>query len=106
MTVQVTKKSSQMRRPLARLYKAYTHTHTHNFSLFRRRSLQYHYASSLCKPIKCPKGENGEPAQQKPPADAVPGYFDCDPDCQEPTYWYFRKGEILVSGKDYGGDYI
>lgn len=33
-------------------------------------------------------------------------YFDCDPSCTEKTYHYMKKGEMLVSGRDYGEEYI
>ena len=79
----------------------------------RRRSLQYHYAASQCKPIKCPKGELGDKAAAASPprpqaeliADA-PHYFDCDPACVEAPYFDFKKAEMLVAGRDLGGDYI
>lgn len=35
-----------------------------------------------------------------------PGYFDCDPNCVEPQYFYFKKGELVVAGRDYGSEYI
>lgn len=82
----------------------------------RRRSLQYHYAASQCKPIKCPKGEGGKDAaaaESPPPprpqaeltADA-PHYFDCDPACVEAPFFDFKKAEMLVAGRDLGGEYI
>ena len=75
----------------------------------RRRSLQFHYASSQCKHIKCPKTEEGEEemARPSPPQeDGKPHYFDCDPSCQEAKYFYYSKGELLVTGQDYGEGYI
>ena len=69
--------------------------------------MQLHYASSECQPIRCPHSdaqerEISERAQQGD----KPHYFDCDPSCNEPSYWYFRKAELLVAGRDFGGDYI
>ena len=79
-----------------------------SFFPFRRRSLQYHYAASQCKPIKCPKEkESRESAGDAPhPQSNAPGYFDCDPDCAEAPFFSFKKAEMLVAGKDLGGDYI
>ena len=71
---------------------------------YRRRSLQFHYAASDCKPTKCPKKDKDIPVL--PPPSDKPHYFDCDPSCQEPEYWYYKKAEILVCGKDFGGDFI
>ena len=78
--------------------------------VYRRRSLQYHYAASQCKPIKCPKGEGDKAASPQPQvseltADA-PHYFDCDPACVEAPFFDFKKAEMLVTGRDLGGDYI
>ena len=80
----------------------------------RRRSLQYHYAASQCKPIKCPKGEGGKgaaaAASPSPPQAELmagaPHYFDCDPACVEAPYFDFKKAEMLVAGRDLGGEYI
>ena len=71
----------------------------HSSHNFRRRSIQFHYASSECKAIKCPKEGvtdgrgNGM-------------YFDCDPECQEQKYYYYKKGESLICGRDFGEGYI
>ncbi|XP_065890505.1 phytanoyl-CoA dioxygenase domain-containing protein 1-like [Dysidea avara] len=67
-----------------------------------RRAIQFHYASSACKPTKCPPKEE-QPAVV--PDEKKVGHFDCAP-CIEPIYWYYRKAELLVCGKDYGGDHI
>ena len=73
----------------------------------RRRSVQFHYAASDCQPTRCPRSEQQEAdiAQRAQRGDK-PHYFDCDPSCVEPSYWYYRKGELLVAGKDFGGHYI
>lgn len=77
------------------------------FVIHRRRSIQLHYASSHCKPIKCPLKEGESSTDPTLPADPnKPYYFDCDPNCEEPTYWYYRKAELLVTGQDFGGEYI
>ena len=70
----------------------------------RRRAVQFHYASSHCKPQKCPRAQEPEVSPYTP--SSAPHYFDCDPTCQEPEYWYYRKGEMLIAGRDMGGDYI
>ena len=86
-------------------------------SLSRRRSLQYHYAASECKQIKCPKGaeadtrtktdtQTGTQTGEDLQSDSKPSYFDCDPSCVEPQYFYFKKGELVVAGRDYGSEYI
>lgn len=88
-------------------------------SLCRRRSLQFHYAACECKFIKCPKKEEEGPGTETNPRngtetglsqadsdDSKPHYFDCDPDCEEAKYFYYKKGELLVAGKDHGGEYI
>ena len=75
--------------------------------------MQYHYAASQCKPIKCPKGETNTAAsnerssrpQAEPTTDA-PHYFDCDPACVEAPFFDFKKAEMLVAGRDLGGEYI
>ena len=76
----------------------------------RRRSLQFHYASSQCQHIKCPKKEEGgeEKEMERPSTqeDGKPHYFDCDPSCEEAKYFYYSKGELLVTGRDYGEGYI
>lgn len=81
------------------LIKSINHKSVSLLVFIRRRSLQFHYAASECKPTKCPK-------QKADPEPSAPRYFDCDPSCVEPEYWYYRKAEILVTGKEYGGDYI
>ena len=63
----------------------------------RRRSVQFHYASSECQRIKCPKEEGGADHGM---------YFDCDPECQEQKYYYYKKGETLISGRDFGEGYV
>lgn len=71
--------------------------------------MQFHYAASECKPIKCPKSKEDvekEKAHQLPPDKDKPHYFDCDPSCQEPEYWYYRKAELLICGRDFGGEHI
>ena len=78
--------------------------------VYRRRSLQYHYASSKCQFIHCPKTVK-EPVQESHAPQPQPGldgpkYFDCDPSCSEKEYFYYTKGELLVTGKDYGTNYI
>lgn len=77
---------------------------------YRRRSLQFHYASSKCQRIKCPKKEEEEETnlQEKtvPEQDSKPHYFDCDPSCVETKYYYYEKGELLVTGRDFGEGYI
>lgn len=73
--------------------------------LCRRRSVQFHYAASECKPTKCPKAEEEKKDQGLSDEDK-PHYFDCDPSCQEPEYWYYRKAELLVCGQDFGGEHI
>jgi len=70
---------------------------------YRRRAVQFHYAASACKPTKCPPKKEQQTAIK--PDEKKVGHFDCAP-CIEPTYWYYRKAELLVSGKDYGGDHI
>ena len=70
---------------------------------FRRRAIQFHYAASECKPTKCPPKEEQPPAEVESAAAA--GHFDCAP-CVEPTYWHYHKAEVLVCGRDYGGDCI
>lgn len=65
----------------------------------RRRSIQFHYAASECKALKCPK------------VGVVEGrdsgmYFDCDPECQEQKYYFYKKGESLICGQDFGEEYI
>ena len=78
-----------------------------NVSSTRRRSLQFHYGASGCKPIKCPRLQPEDPSSLQPPAsEEKPYYFDCDPTCSEPEYWYCKKAEILVCGRDYGGHFI
>lgn len=77
-----------------------------NVSDKRRRSLQFHYAASGCKPTKCPRVNPNEPSPLHPPSEGKPHYFDCDPSCVEPEYWYYRKAELLVCGQDYGSDFI
>ena len=78
-----------------------------NVSNDRRRSLQFHYAASSCKLIRCPKLKPDEPNSLAPPSPSdKPHYFDCDPSCQEPEYWYYKKAEILVCGQEFGGDFI
>ena len=78
-----------------------------NVSDIRRRSLQFHYAASDCKPTKCPKTDEERPSPLvPPPSQDKPQYFDCDPNCVEPEYWYYKKAEILVCGRDLGGDFI
>ena len=76
----------------------------------RRRSLQFHYASSKCQRIKCPKQKEEEETnmQEKtvPEQDSRPHYFDCDPSCEETKYYYYEKGELLVTGRDFGEGYI
>ena len=77
----------------------------------RRRSLQFHYASSKCQRIKCPKKKEEEEEtnlQEKtvPEQDSKPHYFDCDPSCVETKYYYYEKGELLVTGRDFGEGYI
>ena len=72
----------------------------------RRRSLQYHYAASECKPIKCPKEDASKSKETPPPQQGAPGYFDCDPNCVEAPFFDFKKAEMLVAGRDYGSDYI
>ena len=84
--------------------------------MFRRRSLQYHYAASECKQIKCPKVEQADGTKtdtqtgiqtgESLQSDSKPNYFDCDPNCVEPKYFFFKKGELVVAGRDYGSDYI
>lgn len=66
---------------------------------WRRRSIQFHYASSECQPIVCPK-EGGAPGA----GEGV--YFDCDPECQEQKYYYYKKAESLINGRDFGEGYI
>ena len=81
-------------------------------ALYRRRSLQLHYAACECKPTKCPKAEeNGTTpiTPQYPQANSdnsKPHYFDCDPSCVEAKYWYYKKGELLVAGREHGEGYI
>ncbi len=65
---------------------------------YRRRSVQFHYASSECQRIKCPK-EGNEAADRGV-------YFDCDPECQEQKFFYYNKGESLIKGHDFGEGYI
>ena len=83
----------------------------------RRRSLQYHYAASECKQTKCPKGAEADTGTRTDAQTGIqigkdlqsgskPGYFDCDPNCVEPQYFYFKKGELVVAGRDYGSEYI
>lgn len=73
----------------------------------RRRSVQYHYAASSCRFIKCPRDEEvvRESTMKELPKDK-PHYFNCDPDCHEATYFAYRKAEMLVSGRDFGDGYI
>ena len=83
---------------------------TCNYGVFfniRRRSVQYHYAASSCRFIKCPRDEEiiRESTMKEQP-ETKPRYFDCDPSCHEATYFHYRKAEVLVSGREYGNDYI
>ena len=74
---------------------------------FRRRSLQYHYAASECRFIQCPNKNDANGVDPTPkPGPEGPKYFDCDPSCVEKKYYYYKKGELLVTGRDYGDDYI
>ena len=74
---------------------------------FRRRSVQYHYAASECRFIKCPDENDPNGVNPSPqPGPEGPKYFDCDPSCTEMKFHYMKKGEMLVSGQDYGGDHI
>lgn len=70
--------------------------------------MQFHFAASECKPNKCPKTEPDNPKTHlsPPEGDEKPHYFDCDPSCEEPEYWYYRKAELLICGKDFGGEHI
>ncbi len=78
-----------------------------NVTELKRRSLQFHYAASSCKPVKCPRLKPENPSPLGPSSSQEkPHYFDCDPNCSEPEYWYYKKAEILVCGQDYGGDFI
>lgn len=80
------------------------HIHIHTC---RRRSLQYHYASSECQFIRCPKANDPEAVDPTPqPGPRGPKYFDCNPSCTEAKYFYYSKGELLVTGRDYGEEYI
>lgn len=67
----------------------------------RRRSVQFHYASSECKRIRCP-----EPKEGVTEGRGKGVYFDCDPECQEQKFFYYAKGESLISGRDFGEGYI
>ena len=74
---------------------------------YRRRSLQYHYASSECQFITCPKSDDTTAVDPSPqPGPEGPKYFDCDPSCAEKKYYYYKKGELLVTGRDFGEGYI
>lgn len=85
----------------------YVEWHSHLSCHHRRRSVQLHYAASDCQPTRCPRSEQQEAdAALRAKRDDKLHYFDCDPSCVEPSYWYFRKGELLVAGKDFGGHYI
>lgn len=78
-----------------------------NVSETRRRSLQYHYASSECQFIRCPNASDPDRIDPSPkPGPEGPSYFDCDPSCAEKKYYYYKKGEMLVTGRDYGEEYI
>ncbi len=80
----------------------------HPLPTHSRRSLQYHYASSECQFIKCPKENDDQPMSAPNPQPGPEGakYFDCDPSCSEKKYYYYPKGEMLVTGRDYGENYI
>ena len=75
-------------------------------SLLRRRALQYHYAAAECRFIQCPKEDDPNGVDPSPKPGPGSRYFDCDPSCTEKKYHYMKKGEMLVSGRDYGDEYI
>lgn len=76
-------------------------------SHIRRRSVQFHYAASECRFIQCPSKSNPVTANPSPqPGPEGPKYFDCDPSCAEKKYYYYKKGEMTVTGRDYGDEYI
>eukprot|EP00039_Didymoeca_costata_P003613 m.68706 g.68706 ORF g.68706 m.68706 type:complete len:372 (-) comp11991_c0_seq3:190-1305(-) len=96
----------------------------------RRWALQMQYAPSECKPTHCPKdpdsnkisvtpaigtvythphGNRGPEENERKPnweAKVKEGSQPLDCECVEPQYWSFRKAEMLVAGRDYGGDHI
>lgn len=78
------------------------------FIYCRRRSVQYHYASSECRFIKCPRDEETirEQTIMQPSSQDKPHYFNCDPSCQEVKYFHYRKAEVLVSGQEHGEGFI
>ena len=83
---------------------ASSHYHT-----LRRRSIQFHYAASECRAIRCPKEEKGQERAAEQSTSQEQGkarYFDCDADCHEPYHSHLAKAEILVCGRELGGEYV
>eukprot|EP00117_Sycon_ciliatum_P003150 scpid79806/ scgid8065/ Phytanoyl-CoA dioxygenase domain-containing protein 1 len=87
-----------------------------NKSSSPRYALQLHYASGKCKPTVCPKPDKHDITASSEESQAQAGpdethtkgsaaAFDCDP-CVEPQFWYYRKAERHVIGRDYGDPHI
>lgn len=84
-----------------------------------RCAVQLHYAAGRCRPCAC----GDAPGALRAPNTVYPGAngvarkvaaaFDCAPEasgggepCVEPQYWYYRRGEMTVSGRQLGPGYV
>jgi len=57
-----------------------------NVTTKTRRAVQFHYANSHCVPAVCDPNIEG--------------------DCLVIQYWYYRKAELLINGKEFEGNFI